>query len=310
MDLFPPIEPFQTGMLAVGDRHTLYWEVSGNPQGVPVLFLHGGPGAATAPAYRRFFDPSFWRIVLFDQRGCGRSVPAASVEANTTAHLVGDIEALRTLLGVDRWLLFGGSWGSTLALAYGQAHPDRVLGFVLRGVFLFRRGEVEWFLTGMGTFFPEVWRRFAAHVAPATDLLAAYHRRLRDPDPAVHLAAARVWCGYEEACARLMPRLDASDMAAAAALAMARIECHYMRHHGFLADNQLLRHLPAIAHLPCTIVQGRYDMVCPPAAADDLATAWPKARLVMLPDAGHSSMEPSIRAGLVGAVEGMKGIVS
>lgn len=308
MDLFRPIEARASGLLEMGDGHTVYWEESGNPQGVPVLFVHGGPGAGTAPPYRRFFDPSYWRIVLFDQRGCGRSVPEASVEANTTGHLIADMERLRQALGIERWVLFGGSWGSTLALAYGQAFPERVLGFVLRGVFLFRPSEVEWFMSGMGTFFPEAYDRFAAHIPEGEgDLLTAYHRRLTDPDPAIHLPAARQWCAYEEACARLLPRNDTVEVAPGACLAMARIECHYMVHAGFLAPDQLLRDLPRIAHLPAVIVQGRYDVVCPPVTAADLAAKWPRARLVMVPDAGHSAMEPGIRLALVSAMEALKG---
>jgi proline iminopeptidase len=295
-------------MLETGDGHTLYWEESGNPHGVPVLFVHGGPGAGTAPPYRRFFDPTFWRTILFDQRGCGRSTPAACVEANTTGHLIADMELLRRTLRVDRWVLFGGSWGSTLALAYGQAHPERCLAFVLRGVFLFRPQEVEWFMTGMGTFFPEARRRFAAHIPDAgPDLLAAYYRRLTDPDPGVHMPAARIWCAYEESCARLIPRGEPGDGDPAACLAMARIECHYMVHNGFLRPNQLLDGMPRISHLPAIIVQGRYDMVCPPASADDLARHWPRARLNMVPDAGHSAMEPGTRLALVAAMEGLKG---
>ncbi len=311
MDLFPPLDPFASGWLDVGDGHRMAWEVSGNPRGIPVVFLHGGPGAATAPPYRRFFDPAFWRIVLFDQRGCGRSSPNADLEANTTAHLVADIERLRVHLGIARWLTFGGSWGSTLALAYGQAHPERVLGFVLRGVFLFRPAEVEWFMTGMGRFFPEAWRAFTGHLAPheRVDLLAAYHRRLTDSDPAVQLAAAREWCASEESCARLLPRPDRGTMDDAACLAMARIECHYMVNRGFLEPGQLLANLPRIAHLPAAIVQGRYDMVCPPATAEELARAWPGARLALVPDAGHSAMEPGVRTALVAAVEGMRRLI-
>jgi len=310
MDLFQPVQPHASGMLEVGDGHTLYWEESGNPRGVPVLFVHGGPGAGTAPPYRRFFDSSFWRIILFDQRGCGRSTPQASVQANTTQDLIADMERLRDTLKVERWVLFGGSWGSTLALAYGQAHPDRALAFVLRGVFLFRPVEVDWFMTGMGTFFPEANRRFANHIPPAEgDLLAAYYRRLMDPDPSVHMPAARIWCGYEEACARLLPRGEPAESDPGACLAMARIECHYMVHGGFLKPNQLLADMPRIQHLPAAIVQGRYDMVCPPASADELARRWPRARLSMIPDAGHSAMEPGVRLALVAAVEGLKGIV-
>jgi len=310
MDLYPPFDTNASGMLEVGDGHTLYWEESGNPHGVPVLFVHGGPGAGSAPTYRRFFDPRFWRIVLFDQRGCGRSLPHASVADNTTPALVADMERLRQMLGIERWVLFGGSWGSTLALAYGQTHPERALAFVLRGVFLCRPSEIDWFMTGMGTFFPEIHTRFAAHVAadpgPA---LQAWYARLTDPDPAVHLPAARLWCGYEEACARLVPRAGSGEADGAAALAMARLECHYMVHDGFLEPDQLLRDVGRIRHLPGIIVQGRYDMVCPPVSAHDLARAWPAARLTMVPDAGHSAMEPGIRQALVAAMEGLKTVV-
>lgn len=305
-DLFPPIDPEETGVLATPDGHFLYWEVSGNPQGVPVLFLHGGPGAGTAPVYRRFFDPAYWRIILIDQRGAGRSSPKAGIEANTTAHLIGDLEDLRRVLGIDRWLLFGGSWGSTLALAYGQTHPERVLGFVLRGVFLFRRCEVDWFLTGMGTFFPEAHRAFLEFLPGEErhDPLAAYYRRLCDPDPRAHLPAADAWAGYEEACARLVPP---PGRPGGGSLSLARLEAHYMVHDGFMEEGQLLRDLPRIAHLPAIIVQGRYDVICPPRTAWELAHAWPKAQLVMVPDAGHASMEPGIRSALVEATERFKG---
>lgn len=308
MELFPPFEPHATGMLAVGDGHSLYWEVSGNPEGPVALFVHGGPGAGTAPAYRRFFDPAFWRIILFDQRGSGRSRPHASAEANTTAHLVADMETLRIHLGVETWLLFGGSWGSTLALAYGEAHPERCTGFVMRGVFLFRPDEVEWFMSGMGRFFPEAHRRFMALLPEPerANPLDSYVRRLFHPDPAVHLPAARAWCGYEEACARLLPRDENAEWDGPSALSLSRMEAHYMIHAGFMRPNQLLDELGRIRHLPASIVQGRYDMVCPPAAAADLARLWPGCDLHMVPDAGHSAMEPGIRAGLVDAVERMK----
>ncbi|OAN52325.1 prolyl aminopeptidase [Paramagnetospirillum marisnigri] len=308
MDLFPPFEPHASGMLPVGDDHLIYWEVSGNPDGPVVAFVHGGPGAGTAPAYRRFFDPGFWRIVLFDQRGCGRSRPHASVKANTTAHLVADMEKLRRHLGVDRWLLFGGSWGSTLALAYGQAYPEACTGFVLRGIFLFRPHEVDWFLSGMGHFFPEAWRRFIGHlpVLERSDPLAAYMRRLNDPDPSVHLAAARMWCGYEEACSRLMPPASQAEGDGPGSLSMARIEAHYMVHEGFLEPDQLLTGLGRIRHLPLTVVQGRYDVVCPPATAEELVREWPGSVLRIIPDAGHSAMETGTRVALVEAVEAMK----
>ncbi|MDO8605861.1 MAG: prolyl aminopeptidase [Phaeospirillum sp.] len=308
MDLFPPFESYAAGMLEVGEGHSLYWEVSGNPAGPVVVFVHGGPGAGTVPTYRRFFDPGFWRIVLFDQRGCGRSEPHSCITANTTAHLVADMDALRAHLGVERWLLFGGSWGSTLALAYGQAHPQRVTGFVMRGVFLFRPHEVEWFLTGMGCFFPEAWRRFIDFLPQAErgDPLAAYMRRLNNPDPSVHMPAAKVWCGYEEACARLLPRDGGGGTDGPGALATARIEAHYMIHEGFLGTNQLLAGLDRIRHLPAIVVQGRYDIVCPPATAEELARAWPGTRLTIVADAGHSAMEPGTRTALVEAVEDMK----
>jgi proline iminopeptidase len=305
-DLFAAIEPHARGMLEVGDGHSLYWEESGNPDGRPVLFVHGGPGAGTSPVHRRFFDPACWRIILFDQRGCGRSRPFAETRANTTWHLVADIERLRHHLGVEAWLLFGGSWGSTLALAYGQAHPRRVTGFVLRGVFLFRPAEVEWFLRGMGTFFPEAYGRFAGHAGDGADLLETYHRLLMHPDPAVHGPAAAVWCGYEEACARLVPRPDADDPDGEACLALARMECHYMRHGGFLEPGQLLSGMDRIAHLPAEIVQGRYDVVCPPVSAFDLAGRWPAARLTIVPDGGHSALEPGLRTALVAAVGRMR----
>jgi proline iminopeptidase len=312
MDLFSPFEPHASGMLAVDGGHSLYWEVSGKASGPVVVFVHGGPGAGTAPTYRRFFDPGFWRIVLFDQRGCGRSRPNASIEANTTAHLVADMEHLRRHLGVERWMLFGGSWGSTLALAYGETYPERCTGFVLRGVFLFRRHEVEWFLSGMGHFFPEAWRRFMSHLplAERAEPLSAYVCRLNHPDPEIHMPAARVWCGYEEACARLQPgTVSGHEPDGPGILAMARIEAHYMIHDGFLEPNQLLANLDTIRHLPAIIVQGRYDIICPPATAEELALSWPMARLRIIGDSGHSAMEAPNRTALVEAVERMKMLV-
>ena len=307
-DLFPPVEPNRSGTLRLDGLHGMYWEESGNPRGVPVLFLHGGPGAGCTPAYRRFFDPYVYRIVLFDQRGAGRSTPAAETRDNTTAHLVGDIERLREHLGVRRWLLFGGSWGSTLALAYGEAHPERVLGFVLRGVFLGTRPEVDWFLNSMGTVFPEAAREFRALI-PAEergDLLAAYHRRLMHPDPAIHLPAARAWSRYESACSTLRSSAGAAGAADRSALGLARIEAHFFMNDMFLEPDQLLRDLARVRHLPATIVQGRYDMICPMVTADRLARAWPGARLQVVEDAGHSAMEPGIRAALVQATEALK----
>ena len=305
--LYAPIEPYRSGWLPVGSGHSLYWEEAGNPDGPVALFLHGGPGAGIAPVHRRFFDPKHWRVVLFDQRGAGRSLPAASLVDNTTEHLVADIEALRLHLGIERWLAFGGSWGSTLALAYGEAHPERVTGYILRGVFLFRRWEVQWFLQGMGTFFPEAERAFREFLPldERAEPLPAYYHRLLSPDPAVHLPAAHAWCAYEEACSRLLPD-TAEPRPAAAALAMARIEAHYMVKRGFMAEGQLLRHLRHVRHAPAIIVQGRYDMVCPIRSADELARAWPGSELVVVPDAGHAALESGIRAALVAATDRLR----
>jgi len=294
-------------MLAVDGRHTLYWEQSGNPAGEPVVFLHGGPGAGSAPVHRRFFDPQFYRIVIFDQRGCGRSMPLGDLHDNTTTHLVADMEKLRAHLGISRWLLFGGSWGSTLALAYGLRYPERTTGFVLRGVFLGGRSEIEWFLHGMRTIFPEAWRDFAEHlpVQERGDLLANYYRRLIDRNPDIHRPAARSWSRYEAACSTLYPtqRAPFESDHGGFALALSRIEAHYFVHGTFLADNWPWNELNRVRHLPCTIVQGRYDVVCPIVTADSLARAWPEARLVVVPDAGHSALEPGIRAALVNATE-------
>ncbi len=302
--LYPPIEPHRSGFLAVGGPHRLYWEESGNPRGPAVLFIHGGPGAGSAPVHRRFFDPKHWRIILFDQRGAGRSLPTAGLSDNSTPHLVADMEALREHLGVNRWVLFGGSWGSTLALAYGQAHAERCLGYILRGVFLFRRWEVDWFLRGMGTFFPEAERAFREFLPEAErgNALASYYKRLTDSDSAVHLAAAQSWCAYEEACSRLIQ--DAGDpRPPTAALAMARIEAHYMINRGFLAEGQLLRDIAKLHGAPAIVVQGRYDVVCPIRTADELARAWPRAELHVVADAGHAALEAGIRTALVAATD-------
>jgi proline iminopeptidase len=309
-DLYPPIEPYSTGMLRVDRRHGLYYEQCGNAAGTPVLFLHGGPGAGATAAHRRFFDPAFYRIVIFDQRGAGRSTPSADIADNTTPHLIQDIEALRQMLGIDRWLLFGGSWGSTLALAYGQAHPERCLGFVLRGIFLSRDSEIDWFLHGLGHVFPEAQRAFAGFLprAERADLLANYYRRLTDPDPATHRPAARAWSGYEAACSTLLPNAD--NVAAVnddrVALALARIEAHYFVNKIFLPPDSLMGNLGRIAHLPAAIVHGRYDMVCPITTGEMLARAWKGSELMIVPDAGHSAMEPGIRAALVGGTERFK----
>jgi proline iminopeptidase len=304
--LHPEIEPYASGRIALDALHTMHWEACGNPTGVPLVFLHGGPGGGCLPHHRRFYDPAFFRIVLYDQRGCGASTPTACLVDNTTSHLVADLERLRESLGIERWAVFGGSWGSTLALAYAQAHPDRVLGLVLRGIFLATAREIDWFMHGIANVFPEAWRAFTAFLPPGErdDLLGNYYRRLTDPDPAVHLPAAQAWDRYEGACSTLLPQPDAiakfdSD---AAALAIARLEAHYFVHRGFLREGQLLAAVPTLRHIPCTIVQGRYDMVCPPITADALARAWPEAEYIVVPDAGHSVREPGITRELVAAV--------
>ena len=310
VQLYPEIEPYSAGMLKLDAVHAMYWEQSGNPQGAPVLFLHGGPGAGAAPAHRRFFDPAHYRIVVFDQRGAGRSTPLGELRDNTTPHLVADIELLRQHLGIERWLVFGGSWGSTLALAYGEAHPGRCAGFILRGVFLCRKSEIEWFLYGLRNFFPEAWRAFA-EVVPAAerrDLLAAYYRRLTDPDPGIHLPAARAWSTYEGTCSTLLPSPETVAYFAGdgVALGLARVEAHYFSHDIFMPENALLANVARIRHIPCTIVQGRYDAVCPIVTADELHCAWPEVEYIVVSEAGHSAWEPGICAELVRATEKMK----
>lgn len=308
--LFPAIEPYRTGMLPVDDTHTLYWEESGNPDGQPVIFLHGGPGGGTAPNHRRFFDPAHYRIVLFDQRGAGKSLPLGEYRNNTTALLVDDIEKIRVMLGIEQWLVFGGSWGSTLALAYGEAHPERCLGFVLRGIFLCTKAEVEWFVNGMKWFFPEVHQRFAEGV-PAEerhDLLQAYAKRLFSDDPAIYTEAARNWSRYEGSCIFLLPQPDtiADFESDAMCIGLGRLEAHYMINGAFMREDQLIEDIGRIRHLPAVIVQGRYDVVCPPVTAHRLHQAWPEASLQMIADAGHSGGEHGIAAALVEATNQFK----
>ncbi|MCH9020084.1 MAG: prolyl aminopeptidase [Proteobacteria bacterium] len=311
-EFYPEIEPYETGTLAVDDRHTLYWEQSGDPQGAPVVFLHGGPGAGASPGHRRFFDPGHYRIVIFDQRGAGRSTPLGELADNTTPHLVADIERLRETLGIERWIVFGGSWGSTLALAYAQSHPDRAMALVLRGIFLCRRQEIDWFLYGLRNIHPEQWRTFAGFVPEdeRDDLLAAYHRRLSDPDPAVHMPAARAWSTYEGSCSTLLPSPEtvAEFQRDVMALGLARIEAHYFINDIFLPPNALIEGIGRLREIPAVIVQGRYDVVCPIVTADEVARAWPEAAYKIIADAGHSAMEPGIRAALIEAMEGFKSL--
>ncbi|GAA4479240.1 prolyl aminopeptidase [Rhodococcus olei] len=310
---YPPIEPYRTGTLDVGDGQHIAWEESGNPDGKPAVFLHGGPGGGTTPDHRRFFDPAAYRIVLFDQRGCGRSTPhvadGADLSVNTTAHLVADIEALRAHLGVERWQVFGGSWGSTLALAYAQAHPERVTELVLRGIFLLRRSEIDWYYNGgASAIYPDRWEDFLAPVPESErggDLVRAYHRLLHHPDPAVATAAAVAWSAWEGATSELLPKSEhvQRNSEERFALAFARIENHYFVNAGFLAENQLLDGIDAIAHIPAVIVQGRYDVVCPPTTAWALHRAWPSAQLHLVDDAGHAAVEPGITHHLIEATD-------
>ena len=310
--LYPAIRPYRTGRLSVSPLHDLYFEESGNPQGKPVVFLHGGPGGGTSPAMRRFFNPKRYRIVLFDQRGCGKSTPHASLVDNTTWHLVSDIEQLREHLGIERWQVFGGSWGSTLALAYAQKHPERVTELVLRGIFLLRKSEIDWFYqdeTGAASLFPDRWEGYLAQV-PAeerADMVGAYYKRLTSRSASVRARAAEAWSKWEAATSYLrvaerdIAKFDDPDTAAA----FARIECHYFVNNGFLArEDQLLRDVPLIRHIPAAIVQGRYDVVCPMRSAWALHRAWPEANLHVVPDAGHSAFEPGISRALVAATDG------
>lgn len=307
--LYPEIDAYRTFRLRVSAVHELYVEESGNPAGKPVVFLHGGPGGGSDPRYRRFFDPARYRIVMFDQRGCGRSTPHACLDENTTWDLVADLERIRTHLGIERWMVFGGSWGSTLALAYAETHPARVTALVLRGIFLLRAREVAWFYQeGASWLFPDAWEPYREAIPEAErgDFLSAYHRRLTGSDRAVQLACARAWSVWEGSTSRLvvdpeMIRRCAQDVFA---LAFARIECHYFVNRGFFeVDGQLLRDVDRIRHIPAVIVQGRYDVVCPLQSAWDLHRAWPESQLVVVPDAGHSAHEPGITRALVEATD-------
>jgi len=305
--LHPPVAPHDAGFLDVGDGHRIYWEICGNPLGRPALYLHGGPGGAVTADARRFFDPARYRIVLFDQRGCGRSEPRDRLEANTTAHLTGDIEKLREALAIDRWLVFGGSWGATLALAYAQRFPTRVVALVLRAVFLGGRRELDWlYAHGASQRFPDAWTRFVAPI-PArehADLVGAYHRRVMSADPAVALPAARAWCAWEDALIAGGQRPDAAtDADDAALLTLARLETHYFVHRAFLEEGELLANAHRLAGIPGIVVQGSNDAVTPPASAWALCSAWLRATLVVVPGEGHSSSETGIQRSLVAATD-------
>jgi proline iminopeptidase len=311
--LYPEIEPYQTGFLDTGEGHQVYWELSGNPQGTPVVFLHGGPGAGASPAHRRLFNPERYRILIFDQRGCGRSTPHASLENNTTWRLVSDIERLRTMTGAESWVVFGGSWGSTLALAYAQTHPQRVRALLLRGIFTLRRSELEWYYQhGASIFFPEKWDRFIAAIPGGErgDLMSAYNRRLTSSDPEVRLAAAKAWSLWEGETITLLPDPAMTDLHEndEYALAFARIENHYFVHGGWMDEGQLIRDAHKLKGIPGVIIQGRYDMACPPVSAWDLHKAWPEAEFIPVEDAGHAFSEPGIRHQLITATDKFAGM--
>lgn len=314
--LFPPIEPYASGFLDVGDGHRIYYEEVGNADGLPAVFLHGGPGGGIQPENRRFFDPGAYRIILFDQRGCGKSTPNATLEANTTWHLVGDIERLREHLGIASWLMLGGSWGSTLALAYAETYPERVRALILRGIFLLRPKELRWFYQdGANALFPDFWEDFVSPIPEAErgDMMSAYYRRLTSDEASVRAAAARAWSLWEGRTLSLqfdasrLERFGADEFAAA----FARIECHYFINRGFFeSDNQLLENIDRIRAIPAAIIQGRYDVVTPITSAWDLHRAWPEADFHIVPDAGHAATEPGIERALVAATERFKNLTA
>ena len=308
--LYRQVAPFDQRVLDVGDGHRVYVEQCGNPTGIPVVVLHGGPGGGCSPAMRRYFDPASYRVVLFDQRGCGRSRPHASVEANTTWHLVADIERIRETLGIDRWAVFGGSWGATLALIYAQTHPERATALILRGVFLMTRAELDWFYGGgAALFWPEEWDKFLAPLPEAERdaPIAAYHARLFGDDMAEQTRCARAWVAWENALAALEQDRHPGESPADYARAFARLENHYFHNAGFLErDGQILTNMDRIAHIPGVVVQGRYDMICPPASARKLSRRWPKSDLRMVPTAGHALSEPGISGELLRVMDRMR----
>ena len=307
--LFPEIEPFDSGHLAVDGLHSVYYEQCGNPRGKPALFVHGGPGGGASVVHRRFWDPAAYRIILFDQRGCGRSTPHAELRSNTTWHLIDDMERIREHLGIETWQLFGGSWGSTLSLAYAQRHPERVTEMVLRGIFLLRRREIDWYYQeGASRIFPESWAKYLEPIPPdeRDDLVGAYYRRLTSADREERIEAARAWSMWEGSTSRLVPDPELIERTGQAgfAEAFARIECHYFINGGFFDDDdQLLSNMDRINEIPAVIVQGRYDIVCPAESAYQLHRAWPKSTLIIAERSGHSALEPEITSYLVDATE-------
>ena len=306
-DLYPPIKPYNTGKLKVSQLHTIHYEESGNPQGKPVIFLHGGPGGGIVPMYRQYFDPQQWRIVIFAQRGCGQSIPYAELRENTTWDLVDDIEKLRQHLNIEKWVVFGGSWGSTLALAYSQTHPNSCKGLILRGIFMLRPSEISWFYQeGASYIYPDAWEEYLKPIPleERDNLLSAFYKRLTSDDKQVRLAAAKAWSVWEASTSKLIPSVASKQRFGMAefAEAFARIECHYFVNKGFFdRENLLLENIDRIRHLPAVIVQGRYDVVCPMKSAWELHKAWQEAEFIVIPDAGHSVSEPGIKDALIQA---------
>lgn len=307
--LYPAIEPFHQGMLKVSDLHQVYYEQCGNPEGHPIVVLHGGPGSGCTPMQRRFFDPTVYRIILFDQRGCKRSQPLGCIEENTTDYLVQDIESLRNELGISKWIVFGGSWGSTLALAYALKHSDAINALILRGIFLCRAHELEWFFYQVRNFFPDAWEKFAGHLAEEDrrDIFTSYWKRIFSQDRAIALAASTYWSNFEAEIMSLIP-MPASDATSPApdpslVIGRAQVQLHYLANNGFVYGDEILESLGAIRHIPTKIIQGRYDMVCPPATAYELHLQWPEAEFIMIPDAGHSAAEPGITHALMQAAK-------
>ncbi len=310
LDLFPEITPYSSGYLSVDDPHEIYWEQCGNPDGVPIVFLHGGPGAGCSDILRRFFDPDSFRIILFDQRGAGRSSPFASTEKNTIPHLLQDIEQLREHLSIDKWHVFGGSWGSTLALSYAAKHPEQILSMILRGVFLMEQADIQWFMYTNQNVFPEAWEQFAGFIPEdrQNDLLEAYYEILMGDDGKKKMEAAINWSLYEGACSLLIPNYETitNEDQKNRALSLAVLECHYFRNNYIKEEDSLLKKVNRFRHIPTTIIQGRYDMICPIISAHKLHDAWPEADYIIVPNAGHSAMDPAIRSRLIEATENLK----
>lgn len=312
LDLFPQITPYSSGFLDVDSTHSIYWEQNGNPSGIPILVLHGGPGTGATPTHRRFFDPDHYRIIIFDQRGCGRSCPLGSLENNTTAHLLSDIEILRKHLNIERWHVFGGSWGSTLGMQYAIRNPSRCMSLILRGIFLCEQQEIDWFLYGIKTVFPEAWDQFAGFLPEheQTDMLNAFYKILTGNNEKEKMEAAIRWALYESACSSLLPNYETitTEDQKQHALALARIEAHYFKHEVIKPENSILNHIDSIRKIPTAIVHGRYDIICPIQTAYRLHQLWPEAEYTVVADGGHSALDPAIRSRLIETTEAFKGI--